>query len=68
MTDETIITEPAVETVPAESTPQALETAASNIAEDVKQDTPGVIAHLESYANWTEEEIKAAFHWLEAKL
>lgn len=51
-----------------ESTPQALETAASNIAEDMKQDTPGVIAHLEAYASWTEKEIKAAFHWLEAKL
>lgn len=46
----------------------AVEQVAKDAVSDVKADAPGVIAHLEAYAHWTEAEIEAAYAWLKAKL
>lgn len=51
-----------------ESTPQALDTLAINLSEDVKKDTPGVIVHIESFGHWSETEIKLAIDYLKTKL
>ena len=51
-----------------ESTPEALETVATNVTEDVKKDAPTVEAHLESFGEWTVEELEKAYQWIKSKL
>lgn len=51
-----------------ESTPQALETVATNVAEDVKKETPGIIAHLEAFLAWDKAELEKALAWVKEKL
>lgn len=51
-----------------ESTPEALKVAAENVAQDVKEATPGIIAHLEGWGEIAKEDIEKAIEWLKAKL
>lgn len=51
-----------------ESTLSALEIVAENIEHDAKKSAPGIIAHLEAYGAWTEEEFEKAWAWIEDRM
>ena len=51
-----------------ESTPAAAETIVKNVAEDIKKDTPGIIAHLEAFIEWDKKELIKAYEWIKSKL
>ena len=51
-----------------ESTPEALKTAAENVGQDIKKDTPGIIEHLENFLAWDKKEMQKALTWIKSKL
>lgn len=52
----------------SESTPEALTIAAENVVQDVKEATPGIIAHLEAWGEIAKEDVEKAIEWLKSKL